>query len=133
LTSTLDLTNYYTCYTYDGNGNRTSTSQPLFQSDPQNPTCSSVTSTTQYNQYSEPTQTTDELGNTRTFNYDSNYNPSTVTDSLGTLASFQFNSDGTMAAGAVGYDINSTPAAASHFTYDADGNLFLKGEPLNQI
>jgi YD repeat-containing protein len=79
----MDPLNHITCYTYDSNGNRMSTSLSQI-----GPTCSSIQNTTAYNQFSEPTQTTDELGNVRTFNYDVNFNPLSVTDSSGTLASF---------------------------------------------
>ena len=58
LLSTTDALNHITCYTYDSNGNRTSVTFPQA-----GPTCSSIKSTAAYNQYSEPTQTTDELGN----------------------------------------------------------------------
>jgi len=117
LLSTTDPLLHKTCYTYDGNGNRTSISYPG-----QN-TCTATGSVTSYNQYSEPSETIDELGNVRTFNYDVNFNPQTVTDSLGTLTSFIFNNDGTMQAGAIGYDISADPSKASHFTYDANGYL----------
>ena len=77
--------------TYDTNGNKTSSTYPATA------TSNNTTSITAYNQYSEPTQTTDELGNVRLFNYDANYNPQSVTDSIGTLASFLFNPNQTLA------------------------------------
>jgi hypothetical protein len=87
------------------------------------PICSSITSTTAYNQYREPTQTTHELGNVRTFNYDVNFSPQSVTDGVGTLSTFIFNNDGTIQAGAIGYDISANPSKASQFTYDSNGNM----------
>jgi RHS repeat-associated protein len=118
LISVTDPLNYITCNAYDANGNRTSVTLPQT-----GPSCSSIKNTTAYNQFSEPTSTTDELGNVRTFNYDANYNPQSVTDSLGTLAGFLFNPNGTLQAGAIGYDIAAQPSKASQFTYDANGNM----------
>lgn len=118
LLSTTDPLNHITCYAYDSNGNRTSATLPQT-----GPTCSSIKSTTAYNQYSEPTQTTDELGNLRTFNYDVNFNPQSVTDGVGTLSAFIFNNDGTLQAGTIGYDISANPSKASQFTYDSNGNM----------
>jgi RHS repeat-associated protein len=68
----------------------------------------------------------------RTFNYDANYNPLSVTDSLGTLMSTLFNSNGTMAAGAIGYDITQAPTRASQFTYDANGDMTGKIDALGR-
>lgn len=127
LLSTTDPLNHITCYTYDSNGNRTSVSLPQT-----GPGCSSVVSITSYNQFSEPTQTVDELGNVRTFNYDVNFNPQSVTDSLGALASFVFNNDGTMQSGTVGFDISSNPSKASQFTYDANGNMASRADALGR-
>jgi YD repeat-containing protein len=112
-----DPLGHTTSYTYDSNGNKTSSSYPA------TPTSKSTTSYTQFNQYSEPISTTDELGNVRTFNYDANYNPQSVADTLGTLASFTFNANSTLGAGAIGYDLSVNPAMASQFTYDANGNM----------
>ena len=128
LLSTTDPLNHVTCYTYDSNGNRTSATLPQT-----GPTCSSVQNTTVYNQYSEPTQSVDELGNVRLFNYDVNFNPQTVSDSSGTLASFVFNNDGTMQAGGIGYDISATPAKASQFAYDSNGNMASRTDALGRI
>ena len=128
LASVTDPLGYITCYTYDTNGNRLSTTVPQT-----GPTCSSVKSTTAYNPYSEPTQTTDEDNNTRYFNYDVNYNPVSVTDSIGTLASFHFNTAGTMQAGAVGYDITANPSRASQFAYDNNGNLSSRTDALGRM
>jgi RHS repeat-associated protein len=127
LLSTTDPLNHITCYTYDANGNRTSVSLPQT-----GPTCSAIVSTTAYNQYSEPTQTVDELGNVRTFNYDVNFNPQSVTDGLGTLASFVFDNDGTMQAGAIGFDISANPSMASQFTYDSGGNMASRTDALGR-
>jgi RHS repeat-associated protein len=126
LLSTTDPLGHSTSYTYDPNGNKTA------QTYPATGTSTNTTSTTYYNQYSEPTATTDELGNVRTFNYDASYNPASVTDSLGALMSTQFNGNGTMAAGAIGYDITPAPARASQFTYDANGNLASKTDALGR-
>jgi RHS repeat-associated protein len=117
LLSTTDPLGHTTSYTYDANGNQTSITYPATA------TSTNTTSYTNYNQYSEPTSTTDENGNVRTFNYDANYNPQSVTDSIGTLMSTTFNTNGTMAASAIGYDITLNPARASQFTYDANGNM----------
>jgi RHS repeat-associated protein len=126
LLSTTDPLGHTTSYTYDSNGNKTS------QTYPATATSTNTTSTTAYNQYSEPTSTTDELGNVRTFNYDANYNPQSVTDSVGTLMSTIFNSNGTLQAGAIGYDITQSPARASQFTYDANGNVASKTDALGR-
>ncbi len=116
-----------TSYTYDANGNKTS------QTYPATATSTNTTSTTNLNQFSEPTSTIDELGNVRAFNYDANYNPASVTDSAGTLMSTQFNSNGTLAAGAIGYDLTQNPSRASQFTYDANGDLTSKTDALGRI
>jgi len=117
-------------YTYDGNGNKTSSTYPATPT-AANPT-PNTTSYTAYNQYSEPTQTTDELGNVRTFNYDGNFLPQSVTDASGTLASFIFNSNSTLAAGAIGSDISVNPALASQFNYDAYGNMTSRTDALGR-
>jgi len=126
LLSTTDPLGHTTSYTYDANGNKTSTTYPATA------TRTNTTSYTSYNQYSERTSTTDELGNTRTTNYDGNYNPASVTDPLGTLFSFQFNANGTLAAGAKGFDITQSPARASQFTYDAWGDRISKTDALGR-
>ena len=126
LISVTDPLGHATTYTYDQNGNQTSVTYPATA------TSTNTTSTTIYNQYSEPISTTDELGNVRTFNYDANYNPQSVTDSLGSLATFQFNPNGTMAAGAIGFDIAQQPQMASQFTYDANGNLASRTDALGR-
>jgi RHS repeat-associated protein len=127
LLSTTDPLNHIICYTYDSNGNRTSVTLPQT-----GPTCSSTKSTTAYNQYSEPTQTTDELGNIRTFNYDVDFNPQSVTDGVGTLSAFIFNNDGTLQAGTIGYDISANPSKASQFTYDSNGNMASRTDALGR-
>ncbi len=117
LISVTDPLSHTNTYTYDQNGNKTSSTYPA------TPTSHNTTRTTQYNPYGAPISTTDELGNVRSVNYDANYNPSSVTDSAGALASFLFNQNGTLAAGAVGYDITANPAQASQFAYDSNGNI----------
>ena len=66
LISVTDPLGHVNTYTYNQNGNKTSSTYPA------TPTSINTTSTTQYNQYSEPTSTIDELGNVRVFNYDAN-------------------------------------------------------------
>ena len=121
LTSVTDPLSHTTSSTYDKNGNKTSLTYPATA------TSKNTTSSTAYNQYSEPTSTTDELGNVKTINYDANYTPQKVTDNLNgvptVVASYLFNSNGTIAAGAIGYDIATQPTMASQFGYDSDGNL----------
>jgi RHS repeat-associated protein len=130
LISVTDPLGHTNSYTYDSNGNKTSSTYP------QVTPSGNTTSHTAYNQYSEPTSTTDELGNVRTFNYDANYNPQSVTDTINaapaTLASFIFNPNGTLQAGAIGYDITAAPAMASQFTYDANGNMTARIDALGR-
>ena len=126
LLSTTDPLGHTTTYTYDANGNRTSVTYPATANS------TNTTSTTTYNQFSEPTQTTDELGNARTFNYDANLNPQSVSDNEDTLASFIFNNDGTMQAGAIGFDIGANPSKATQFTYDANGNMASRTDALSR-
>lgn len=128
LISVTDPLGNITTYTYDSNGNQTSVTYP----NPNSPTVTNTTSHTAYNQFSEPISTTDELGNKRIFNYDANYNPLNVTDSAGTLASFIFNPNGTLAAGAIGYDIASNPSMGSQFAYDANGDLVGRTDALGR-
>jgi RHS repeat-associated protein len=131
LTSVTDPMGHTNSYTYDSNGNKTSSTYPNITQGV------NTTSTTAYNQYSEPTSTTDELGNVRTFNYDASYNPQSVTDTINaapaTLASFIFNANGTLQAGAIGYDISAQPTAASQFTYDANGNMAGRTDALGRF
>jgi RHS repeat-associated protein len=126
LTSVTDPLGHKTSYTYDANGNKTSITYPS-TGDGHN-----TTSRTAYNQYSEPISTTDELGNVRTFNYDANYLPTSVTDNQGTLASFIFNSDSTLAAGAIGFEITAQPSKASQFAYDTSGNMISRTDALGR-
>ena len=126
LISTTDPLGHTTTSTYDNKGNKTSSTYPATA------TSKNTTSYTVYNQYSEPTQTTDELGNVRAFNYDANYNPQSVTDSSGTLASFIFNANTTLQAGAIGFDISTQPGMASQFTYDANGNMVSRTDALGR-
>jgi RHS repeat-associated protein len=131
LTSVTDPMGHTNSYTYDSNGNKTSSTYPNITQGV------NTTSYTAYNQYSEPTSTTDELGNVRTFNYDANYNPQSVTDTINnapaTLASFIFNANGTLQAGAIGYDITAQPTAASQFTYDSNGNMTGRTDALGRL
>jgi RHS repeat-associated protein len=126
LISVTDPLGNVSTYTYDSNGNKTSSTYPA------TPSSTNTTSTTQFNQYSEPTSTIDELGNVRVFNYDANFNPQSVTDSIGTLASFTFNSNQTLAAGAIGFDITVNPGNASQFTYDSNGNMISRTDALGR-
>jgi len=126
LIAVIDAMGQKTTYTYDASGNKTSSTYPATG------TGHNTTSTTVYNAYSEPTQTTDELGNVRLFNYDVNFNPQSVTDSIGTLSSFLFNPNQTLQAGAIGFDIAANPAQASQFTYDGNGNLASRTDALGR-
>jgi YD repeat-containing protein len=115
-------------YTYESNGNKTSSSYPA------TPTSTNTTSTTQYNQYSEPTSTIDELGNVRLFNYDANYNPQRISDTINgqtsTVVSSIYSINGLLQALGTGVDISTSPASASSFTYDANGNMTSAADPL---
>jgi RHS repeat-associated protein len=126
LLSTTDPLGHITSFTYDASGNKTSQTYPATASS------TNTTSTTAYNQYSEPISVTDELGNVRTFSYDANYNPASITDSIGTLLSTRFSSNGTIQAGAIGYDISQNASRASQFSYDANGNLISKSDALGR-
>jgi YD repeat-containing protein len=90
-----------------------------------------------YNQYSEPTQFTDQLGNVRTVQYDSNFFPKLITDTIdgatAVLEGFQYNSDGTKQADAPGYDLPLAPNKATQYTYDSNGNLASVTDPLGRI
>ena len=125
LVAVTDPLGHTTTYGYDNNGNRTSVKLPGL-----------AASTTQYNDYSEPTQTTDELGNTRTFTYDANFWPKLAQDmsasSPGPIVSFTFNANGTMATKAVGYDLANPPEAATTYTYDPYGNLASQTDALRR-
>jgi YD repeat-containing protein len=112
--------------TYDSNGNKTSSTYPATVSS------KNTTSYIAYNQYSEQTSATDELGNVRTFNYDANYLPHSTTDSLGVVASYLFNANGTLQAGATGYDLTAQPAMASQYTYDTNGNMASTNDALGR-
>jgi len=127
LASVTDPLGHVSSYTYDPNDNQTSSTYP------QTATSTNTTSYTAYNRFSAPTSSTDELGNVRTFSYDANYNPQSVTDAQGTLASFIYNANGTLAAGAIGSDINVSPANASQYTYDAYGNETSKTDALGRV
>jgi RHS repeat-associated protein len=126
LISTTDPLGHTTSNTYDSNGNKTSITYPATA------TSTNTTGYANYNQYSEPTSATDELGNVRTFNYDANYNPTSVTDSIGTLMSTTFNPNQTLQSGAIGFDITQNPGNASQFTYDANGDLTSKTDALGR-
>jgi YD repeat-containing protein len=117
LTSVTDPLNHTTTYAYDGSGNRTSVTYP------HTATSTNTTSQTVYNQFGEPTQTTDELGKIRTFTYDANFWPKSASDTIGPVVSFTFNANGTMQSKAVGYDLTATPGKATSYTYDQYGNL----------
>ena len=118
--SVTDPLGHKTSYIYDSNGNKLSSSYP------QTATSTNTTSSANYNQYSQPVSLTDELGYVRTFNYDANFNPQSITDSFNgqpaTLISTVYNSNGTMAAGAFGYDLTAQPQRAAKFAYDSNGN-----------
>jgi len=85
-----------------------------------------------YNSVSEPIQTTDELGNVRTFSYDTNFWPKLGNDSIGPVVSFTFNANGTMAAKAVGYDLTAASGKATAYTYDSYGNLASETDALGR-
>jgi RHS repeat-associated protein len=131
LTSVMDPLGHINSYTYDINGNRTSSTYPQVTPGV------NTTRTVNYNQYSEPSSITDELGNVRTFNYDANNNPQSVTDTVNgapaTLTSFLFNANGTLQAGAIGFDIAAQPAMASQFTYDVYGNRTSQTDALGRM
>jgi RHS repeat-associated protein len=128
LTSVTDPLGHTTGYTYDSNGNKTS------QTYPATATSTNTTSTTFYNQYSEPTQTADELGNVRTFAYDANYNPQKETDSINgqtaTIISSIYSTNGQLQALGAGVDISTNPSGAGTFTYDSNGNMTRATDPL---
>ena len=126
LLSVTDPLGHTNSYTYDVNGNRASATYPT------TPTSHNTTSYTAYNAYGEPSQTTDPLGNITTFAYDSNFWPQLTADAIGPAASFTFNANGTMAAGATGYDLTATPSAAVTYTYDQYGNLASQTDALGR-
>jgi YD repeat-containing protein len=66
LISVTDPLGHVNTYAYDQNGNKISSTYPATAAS------HNTTSSTAYNQYSEPSSTTDELGNVRLFNYDAN-------------------------------------------------------------
>jgi RHS repeat-associated protein len=119
-----------TYYTYDSNGNRKSAQYPETAAN------KNTKSYTAYNQFSEPTSTTDEMSNVRTFNYDVNFSPQSVTDVINgqtaVLMSSVYNTDGTMQSGAIGYDISVDPSKATVFTYDAYGNVASRTDALGR-
>ncbi len=126
LLSVTDPLGHTTSYTYDSNGNQISMSYP------KTPTSDNTTSYTVYNAYSEPAQTTDQLGNVTNFSYDSNFWPQLASDPIGPVASFTFNTNGTMAALDVGYDLTVTSGTATTYAYDQYGNLISKTDALDR-
>ena len=134
LISTTDPLGHTTSYTYDSNGNE------LSRTYPNTATSVNTTAFVVYNQYGEPTGTKDELGNVVAYGYDANFNPSLIVDYLnGTQtvrASFVVNPNGTMQAGAIGYDITASAGNltqyATQYTYDANGNMASKTDALGR-
>jgi RHS repeat-associated protein len=130
LASTTDPLGHTWSYTYDSNNNQLSATYP------KTATSNNTTSYTVYNQYGEPTGTLDELQNQVAYSYDANFWPQFVIDYLNNAptvkASFAFNPDGTMQAGAIGYDLTQTPGKATTYTYDTYGNMLSKTDALNR-
>jgi RHS repeat-associated protein len=56
----------------------------------------------------------------------------TINGAPATLASFIFNPNGTLQAGAIGYDITTQPTTASQFSYDANGNMVGRTDALGR-
>jgi RHS repeat-associated protein len=102
-----------THYTYDENGNKTSTTDPL----------GDVISYT-YNERGQVLTTTDPLGNTTTQEYDANGNLISKTDPLGNVKSFSYDSHGNV--------ITETDPLGNvtQFEYDTDGNMTTETDPL---
>jgi RHS repeat-associated protein len=130
LLSTTDPLGHTTSYTYDSSGNQTSITYP------QTPGSVNTTVSTAYNQYAEPTQRTDQLGNVQNVTYDANYLPQIISDTVNgspaVLQSFHYNSNGTKQADAVGYDLTVAPNRATTYTYDSSGNLTSRTDPLGR-
>lgn len=97
-----------TTYTYDSNGNRTSTTNDLGQ----------VTSETTYNEYGSPTTLNDLLGNTHTVTYDpSSFMPIEISDLGGFLGSSEWDTNGNLLTRTDANNVDVT------YTYDAYGNV----------
>ena len=105
LLDTIDQLGHTTNYTYDGNGNMTSSTAHLDANTP-------VTTTYTYNGFSEVLTMTDPLDNTTTNTYDANGNLLTVTTPP---------PDG------------STAASMTQFAYDTKGELTTITDPLNHV
>ena len=131
LASTTDALKHTITYSYDAHGNQTSVTYP------RTATSINTTSTTTYNQFSQPTSHIDQLGNVRNVAYDANLLPQIITDTVNgspaVVESFHFNADGTKQADAPGFDLSAVPGKATTYTYDANGSLASETDPLGRV
>ncbi len=137
LLSTTDPLGHTTSYTYDASGNKTSTTYPNPNATTvTEPAVTNTTSTITYGLNGAPLTVTDENGNARNFGYDANMNPLRETDMVNgqtaTIMTSVYNASGQLQALAVGADLTTNPAAASTFTYDANGNIASATDPLGR-
>ena len=130
LTSTTDPLGHTTSYTYNANGSQASKTYP------KTATSVKTTSLMVYDEHEQLLGTMDELGNQVAYSYDANFWPQYIVDFMNdqptVRASFNFNADGTLASGAIGYDIATAPNMAVQYTYDTYGNMASKTDPLGR-
>lgn len=115
LTGKTDPQGGVTSYTYDGNGNRTSTTLP-----------DGSTTTSTYDANGDMTATTDAMGQTTSYTYNSFGQVLSITDSQGNSTGYTYDAAGNMTA------MTDAMGAITRYQYDARGNVTKIINPLGQ-